>query len=89
VKHANTIVLGLGMPTLEAENGVVPMTVANQPGIEVSEVMFDAGEVNSPVLLRVGTGPATAASGGAMRATRRRFRTSSSASAARTSARPL
>jgi hypothetical protein len=49
-------VLGLGMPTLEAENGVVPMTVADQPGIEVSEVMFDAGEVNSPVLLRVGTG---------------------------------
>jgi hypothetical protein len=56
VKHANTIVLGLGMPTLEPENGVVPMTVADQPGIEVSEVMFDAGEVNSPVLLRVGTG---------------------------------
>jgi hypothetical protein len=56
VKHADTIVLGLGMPTLEAENGVVPMTVANQPGIEVSELMFDAGPVNSPVLLRVGTG---------------------------------
>ncbi len=56
VKHADTIVLGLGMPTLEAENGVVPMTVADQPGIEVSEVMFDAGPVNSPVLLRVGTG---------------------------------
>jgi hypothetical protein len=56
VKHADTIVLGLGMPTLEAENGVVPMTVADQPGIEVSELMFDAGPVNSPVLLRVGTG---------------------------------
>ena len=56
VKHADTIVLGLGMPTLEAENGVVPMTVADQPGIEVSELMFDAGAVNSPVLLRVGTG---------------------------------
>ena len=56
VKHADTIVLGLGMPTLEAENGVVPMTVADQPGIEVAELMFDAGPVNSPVLLRVGTG---------------------------------
>src|SRR6185312_15408282 len=42
VKHADTIVLGLGMPTLEAENGVVPMTVADRPGIEVSELMFDA-----------------------------------------------
>jgi hypothetical protein len=56
VKHADTIVLGLGMPTLEAENGVVPMAVADQPGIEVSELMFDAGAVNSPVLLRVGMG---------------------------------
>jgi hypothetical protein len=56
VKHADTIVLGLGMPTLEAENGVVPMTVADQPGIEISELIFDAGPVNSPVLLAVGTG---------------------------------
>ena len=56
VKHADTVVLGLGMPTLEAENGVVPMTVANRPGIEIAELMFDAGPESSPVLLRVGAG---------------------------------
>jgi hypothetical protein len=56
VKHADTVVLGLGMATLEAENGVVPMTVANRPGIEIAELMFDAGPESSPVLLRVGEG---------------------------------
>jgi hypothetical protein len=55
VKRADTIVLGLGMATLEAQNGVVPMTVADVPGVEISGLIFDAGPVNSPVLLRVGS----------------------------------
>jgi hypothetical protein len=55
VKHADTIVLGLGMATLTAENGVVPMTVGDVPGVEVSGLIFDAGPVNSPVLLQVGS----------------------------------
>jgi hypothetical protein len=54
VKRADTIVLGLGMATLEAQNGVVPMTVADVPGVEISGLIFDAGPVNSPVLLQVG-----------------------------------
>jgi len=55
VKRPDTIVLGLGMPTLTAENGVVPMTVADVKGVEISGLIFDAGPVNSPVLLQVGT----------------------------------
>ena len=55
VKRADTIVLGLGMATLEAQNGVVPMTVADVPGVEISGLIFDAGPVNSPFLLQVGT----------------------------------
>ena len=55
VKRAGTIVLGLGMATLEAQNGVVPMTVANVPGVEISGLIFDAGPVNSPFLLQVGS----------------------------------
>jgi len=55
VKRADTIVLGLGMATLEPQDGVVPMTVADVPGVEVSGLIFDAGPVNSPVLLRVGS----------------------------------
>jgi hypothetical protein len=55
VKRADTVVLGLGMATLEAKNGVVPMTVADVKGVEISGLLFDAGPVNSPVLLQVGT----------------------------------
>ena len=44
------------MATLEPENGVVPMTVANVPGVQISGLIFDAGPVNSPALLEVGTG---------------------------------
>ena len=55
VKRADTVVLGLGMATLEAKNGVIPMTVADVKGVEISGLLFDAGPVNSPVLLQVGT----------------------------------
>jgi hypothetical protein len=55
VKRPDTVVLGLGMATLEALNGVVPMTVADVKGVEISGLIFEAGPVNSPVLLRVGT----------------------------------
>jgi len=55
VKRAETVVLGLGMATIEAQNGVVPMKVADVKGVEISGLIFDAGPVNSPVLLQVGT----------------------------------
>jgi hypothetical protein len=55
VKRPDTVVLGLGLATLDAVNGVVPMTVADVKGVEISGLIFEAGPVNSPVLLRVGT----------------------------------
>jgi hypothetical protein len=58
VRHPDTVVLGLGFPTLVPENGNVSMTVANAKGILLSGMIFDAGPVNSPVLLQVGTGHA-------------------------------
>jgi hypothetical protein len=54
VKRANTIVLGLGFPTLTAVNGAVPMNVADVKGVDVAGIMFDGGDVESPALLRVG-----------------------------------
>jgi hypothetical protein len=63
VKRADTIVLGLGLATLQAEDGVVPMTVADVPGVEISGLIFDAGPVNSPALLRVGSPHATIGQG--------------------------
>ena len=55
VNRADTVVLGLGFATLVPQNGVVPMTVADVPGVDLSGLIFDAGPVNSPVLLQVGT----------------------------------
>jgi hypothetical protein len=54
VKHADTVVLGLGHATLTAVGGVTPLEVADVPGVVVAGVTVDAGPVESPVLLRVG-----------------------------------
>jgi hypothetical protein len=54
VRRPDTIVLGLGMATLTADNGVVPMTVADVPGVDVSGLIFDAGARTSPALLVFG-----------------------------------
>src|SRR5580704_17216443 len=55
VKRPDTVVLGLGFPTLVPNNGVVAMSVADVPGVKLSGLLFDAGPVNSPVLLQVVT----------------------------------
>ena len=55
VKHRDTVVLGLGLATLTADNGNVLMTVADVKGVKLAGLTFDAGPRNSPVLLQVGT----------------------------------
>jgi Pectate lyase superfamily protein len=55
VKRPDTVVLGLGFPTLVPDDGVVTMDVADVPGVKLSGLLFDAGPVSSPVLLQVGT----------------------------------
>ena len=55
VKRADTVVLGLGFPTLVPTNGVTTMTVADVPGVKLEGLLFDAGTVNSPTLLEVGS----------------------------------
>jgi hypothetical protein len=55
VKRAGTVVLGLGHATLTAVDGAVPLTVADRPGVVIAGVTIDAGQVSSPVLLRIGT----------------------------------
>jgi hypothetical protein len=54
VKRPDTVVLGLGFPTLVPENGQATMEVADVPGVKLSGLLFDAGRVSSPVLLEVG-----------------------------------
>ena len=60
VNNANTVVLGLGLATLVPDNGVKAMTVADVDGVKIAGLLFDAGTVNSPVMLEVGPSGATA-----------------------------
>ncbi|MGO4228706.1 adenylyl cyclase [Arthrobacter sp. YAF34] len=55
VKRAGTVVLGLGLATLTAEGGSTPLVIDDVPGVDVAGVTVDAGPVNSPVLIQVGT----------------------------------
>jgi len=56
VQNANTVVLGLGQATLTAIDGCVPLVLGdNIAGIIVSGITIDAGAIESPVLLQVGT----------------------------------
>ncbi|GAA1034909.1 discoidin domain-containing protein [Virgisporangium ochraceum] len=54
VARPDTVVLGLGLATFVPDNGIVAMTVADVAGVKVAGIMFDAGPVNSPVLMEVG-----------------------------------
>jgi hypothetical protein len=58
VTRPDSVVLGLGFPTLVPTNGNVAMTVASAKGMLISGVLFDAGAINSQVLLQVGDGHA-------------------------------
>ena len=57
VTRPDTVVLGLGFPTMVPANGVVSMRVASVPGVKLSGMIFAAGPVNSPILLQVGSQP--------------------------------
>ena len=61
VPHPDTVVLGLGMATLVPQHGNAAMIVVPNNGVKVSGLIIDAGPVNSPVLVSVGTpGPSSA-----------------------------
>jgi hypothetical protein len=58
INRPDTVVLGLGFPTLVPTSGNAAITTANAKGIVVSGLIVDAGPVNSPVLVQVGSGRA-------------------------------
>ncbi|WUV54454.1 chitobiase/beta-hexosaminidase C-terminal domain-containing protein [Amycolatopsis sp. NBC_01480] len=59
VTRANTVVLGVGYPTLVPDNGVNAMQVADVDGVRVKGLLFDAGTTNSQALLTVGASGST------------------------------
>ncbi|HLG65624.1 MAG TPA: adenylyl cyclase [Ktedonosporobacter sp.] len=56
VRRPDTVVLGLGFPTLIPNNGIVSMRVASAKGVLISGILFDAGATTSLALLQVGSG---------------------------------
>jgi hypothetical protein len=61
VPHPDTVVLGLGMATLVPQRGNAALKVVPNRGVKLSGLIIDAGPVNSPVLVSVGTpGPSSA-----------------------------
>jgi hypothetical protein len=54
VTQPDTIVLGLGFPTLIPTNRNPAMVISDVDGVKVSSIIFDAGTTASPSLLTVG-----------------------------------
>ncbi|MEP6990964.1 MAG: coagulation factor 5/8 type domain-containing protein [bacterium] len=54
ITHTNTVVLGLGLATLVADNGTTAIDIADVDGVTVAGLLIDAGPTNSPLLMRVG-----------------------------------
>jgi hypothetical protein len=54
VNNPNTVVLGVGLPTLIPVNGVDTMHVADVDGARIAGLLFDAGTTNSNTLLAAG-----------------------------------
>jgi hypothetical protein len=54
IDRDDTVVLGLGMATLVANNGKPIMIVSDVNGVKLAGLVFDAGPLNSSTLLKVG-----------------------------------
>jgi hypothetical protein len=55
ISRPDTVVLGLGYPTLVPEQGTPAMEVADVDGVKVGGILFEAGTNNSATLLQIGT----------------------------------
>jgi hypothetical protein len=56
ISQPNTVVLGLGFPTLVPQHGMAAVQVLNGTGVNVSGLIIDAGASKSRVLMQVGAG---------------------------------
>lgn len=61
VSHPNTIILGLGFPSLIPTNGKPAIAVDDIDGVTIAGLILDAGANNSPSLLEVGPAGCSAA----------------------------
>lgn len=54
VSRPDTVILGLGIPTLIPQTGKAALRTADVPGIVIAGVMVDAGLAESPMLVEIG-----------------------------------
>ncbi|MEC0229497.1 discoidin domain-containing protein [Paenibacillus alba] len=54
INNPNTVVLGIGMPTLIPDTGKAAMSVADVDGVKIAGIVYDAGPNGSSSLLEVG-----------------------------------
>ena len=59
VTRPGTVVLGIGIPSVVPDNGVVAMKVADVDGVRIGGILFEANSTNSPTLLQVGDSGST------------------------------
>jgi len=55
VQKQDTVILGMGLATLIPDNGNACIEIADVPGVRIAGILFDAGALNSKVLLAVGS----------------------------------
>ena len=55
ITKPNTVILGLGLPTLIPQNGEIAVATHDVPGIKLAGFMVDAGPELSPSLIQIGT----------------------------------
>lgn len=55
VTKPNTIILGIGLPTLNPQNGVIALRTHDVAGLKLAGFMVDAGPVLSPTLIQIGS----------------------------------
>lgn len=54
VSRPDTVILGLGVPTLIPQSGKAALRTADIPGVVIAGIMVDAGLEESPVLIEIG-----------------------------------
>jgi hypothetical protein len=54
IARPGTVVLGIGLPTLVADEGDAAMRISDVDGVKVAGLIIDAGPKESPVLLQAG-----------------------------------
>src|ERR1043165_4538714 len=54
VTHPDTIIMGMGLATLQPQNGITAISTADVGGVQVADLLIDAGATNSNTLVQLG-----------------------------------